>query len=304
MNSHIKRGDEKVDLSIIIVSYNTRDLIGACLDSIVSINDCGKEVFVVDNASTDGSVELIKNNYPSVHIIINKANRGFAAANNQALKLSKGRYIFFLNPDAEFLPSTFQHMISFMDQTPHVGLAGVKMINADGTPQESFSRSYPGQSETRTELLGLRGNLASVLGAAMIANAELLRRIGGFDEDFFMYGEDEDLCLRIRKMGYEIGYLDFFVVVHLRAQSERRSTEAEVWRKKTLAEFIFYHKHYLPATIRRIYRSYILKTCWRILTLKALLPFSGNKQEINAKLSKYQVIYDIIQKRKETKAGH
>ena len=147
MNSHIKRGDEKVELYIIIVSYNTRDMIGTCLDSIVSINDCIKEVFVVDNASTDGSAELIKNNYLSVHIIINEANRGFAAANNQALKLSKGRHIFFLNPDTEFLPSTFQQMISFMDQTPHVGLAGVKMINPDGTIRSPFPNTI--QRKTR-----------------------------------------------------------------------------------------------------------------------------------------------------------
>ncbi len=289
-----------MDLSIVIVSYNTRDLIGTCLDSILNTNGSEKEVIIVDNASTDGSAEAIRNNYPSIHLITNETNRGFAAANNQALKLSKGRYIFFLNPDTEYLPSTFQYMISFMDQNPHIGLAGVKMINPDGTPQESFSRHYPGQSETSTELLGLKGNLAWVLGAGMVARAELLKRTGGFNEDFFVYGEDQDLCLNIRKMGYEIGFLDFIVVVHLGAQSERRSTETEVWKKKILAEFIFYHKHYLPATITRIYRSYTLKANWRIFTLMALLPFSRNKQEVKAKLSKYRIICDIMQKWEET----
>jgi len=298
MNNHIKGTEEKVDLSIIIVSYNTRDLIGTCLDSIMSINDCGKEIFVVDNGSADGSAELIKKNYPSVYIIINEANRGFAAANNQALKLSKGRYIFFLNPDAEFLPSTFQHMISFMDQNPHVGLAGVKMINPDGTPQESFSQQYPAQSETSTELIGLKGDLAWVLGASMVARAALLKEIRGFNEDYFVYGEDQDLCLKIRRMGYEIGYMDFAVVVHLGAQSERNSAETDIWRKKTLAEFTFYYEHYLPKTINRICRSYKLKAYWRIFTLMALLPFSRDKQEINAKLSKYQIICDIINDRR------
>lgn len=278
-----------MDLSIIIVSYNTRDLIGTCLDSIVSINDCGKEVFVVDNASTDGSVELIKNNYPSVHLIVNLTNRGFAAANNQALKLSKGRYIFFLNPDAEFLPSTFQFIISFMDKNQHVGIAGVKMINPDGTLQESSSLDYPGHSKTNKELLGLKGNRAWVLGAGMVARADLIKRIGGFNEDFFIYGEDQDLCLNVRKMGYEIGYMDFAVVVHLGAQSERGSTEAEVCAKKALAELIFYDKHYLPATIDRIYRSHMLKACWRIFTLQLFLPFSRNKEVVKAKLIKYKI---------------
>ena len=286
-----------MDLSIIIVSYNTSDLIRTCLDSIVSINDCGKEIIVVDNGSTDGSIELIKNNYPSVHTINNEANRGFAAANNQALKLSKGRYIFFLNPDAEFLPSTFQNMISFMDQNPHVGLAGVKMINPDGTHQESFSKYYPAQNETSTELLGLKGEIAWVLGASMVTRAELVKRIGGFNEAFFVYGEDQDLCLKIRKMGYEIGYIDFAVVVHLGAQSERISTETDVWRKKTIAEFTFYYEHYLPKTITRICRSYRLKAYWRIFTLAALLPFSTNKQAMKLKIFKYQIICDIIKRR-------
>jgi GT2 family glycosyltransferase len=249
----------------------------------------------VDNASSDGSTEVIRNDYPSVHLIVNGTNRGLAAANNQALELSKGRYVFFLNPDTEFLPSTFQYMISFMDKNPHVGIAGVKMINPDGTSQESCSLHYPGHSETSKELLGLKGNFAWVLGAGMVARTDLIKKIGGFNEDFFVYGEDQDLCFNVRKMGYEIGYMDFVVVVHLGAQSERESTAAEVWAKKTLAEFIFYDKHYLPATINRIYRSYTLKACWRIFTLQLLLPFSRNKEEVNAKLVKYRVSLKAMQ---------
>ena len=296
VNDYIHMENDEVDLSIIIVSYNTRDLISTCIDSILNTNDSEKEIIIVDNASKDGSAEWIRNNYPFIHLITNETNRGFAAANNQALKLSKGRYIFFLNPDTEFLPSTFQYMISFMDKNQHIGLAGVKMINPDGTAQESFSRHYPGHGETTTELLGLNGDFAWVLGAGMVARTELINRIGGFNEDFFVYGEDQDLCLNIRKMGYEIGYMEFIVVVHLGGQSERTSTETDIWRKKTAAEFIFYHKHYLPVTIKKIYRSYILKSYWRILTLKASLPFSRNKQEIKAKLSKYQVICEVMRK--------
>ena len=285
-----------MDLSIIIVSYNTSDLIGTCLDSIMDVYGCEKEVIIVDNASTDGSVELVKNNYPSVHMVVNETNRGFATANNQALKLSKGRYIFFLNPDTEFLPSTFQYMISFMDENPHIGLAGIKMINPDGTLQESFSQHYPGQSETSTELLGLKGNLAWVLGAGMVVRAELIREIGGFSADFFVYGEDQDLCLNIRKVGYEIGYLDFVLAVHLGAQSERKSTEADIWGKKTLAEFIFYRKHYLPKTVERIYRSSALKAHWRIFTLNILLPFSRDKKAMQTKLIKYKAVIKEIRK--------
>jgi len=290
-----------VQLSIIIVSYNTRDLIGICLDSIVNINDCENEIIIVDNGSNDGSADFIRNNYPCVHLIENKINRGFAAANNQALKLSKGRYAFFINPDTEFLPSTFQYMISFMDDNPHIGLAGIKMINPDGSLQESISMDYPGHGESSTELLGLKGDIAWVLGAGMVGRTELIKALGGFSEDFFVYGEDQDLCLNIRKMGYEIGYMDFVLAVHLGAQSERSSTEEDIWRKKTDAEFIFYHKHYLPTTIDRLYRSYALKAYWRIFTLNAILPFSRKKRDVQMKLSKYRIICDILRKQKETR---
>ena len=294
---------ESMDLSIIIVSYNTADLIGTCIDSIVNADGCNKEIIIVDNASTDGSADFIKRNYPSIHFIENEVNQGFATANNQALRLSSGRYIFFLNPDAEFLPSTFHYLISYMDGNPYVGLAGIKMINPDGTPQESFSLNYPGQSETSTELIGLKGNVAWVLGAGMVVRAELIKSLGGFSEDFFVYGEDQDLCLNIRKMGYEIGYMDFVLAVHLGGQSERMSTDADIWSRKTLAEFIFYHKHYLPKTVDKIYRSHVAKAYWRLFSLNVLLPFSKDKEEIEAKLIKYKAIVREIQKNLHERRG-
>lgn len=279
--------NDQIEISVIIVSYNTRDLIATCLDSIVNVNDGRKEIFVVDNASTDGSVEFIRKHYPNVNLIVNKENRGFAEANNQALQLSRGRYIFLLNPDAEFLPSTFGPMISFMDANPHIGLAGVKMINPDGSPQESFSHEYPGNKLASYELSGLKGSIAWVLGASMIIQSDIMKRLGGFDESFFVYGEDQDLCLRIRKAGYEIGYNDNGIIVHLGAQSERQVTLADVWRKKILAEYIFYRKHYLPATVEKITRGALMKARWRILTLRLLMPFYKDKSEAEEKLIKY-----------------
>lgn len=285
---------DQVEISIIIVSYNTQDLIATCLDSIVKVNHCRKEIFVVDNASTDGSVQFIRQNYPEVHLIVNKENLGFAAANNQALQLSRGRHVFLLNPDAEFLPSTFGPMISFMDANHHVGLAGVKMINPDGSEQESFVNEYPGQKIASHELTGLKGSIAWVLGASMIIRSDVMKKLGGFDESFFVYGEDQDVCLRIRKAGYEIGYIDTAIVVHLGAQSERHATSADVWKKKMLAEYIFYRKHYLPATVEKIIRGALIKARWRIMTLKLSIPFQRNKEVSKEKLVKYKAIKDFI----------
>src|SRR4030042_5833134 len=185
-------GYKKVEISIIIVSYNTVDLIGACLDSIEVFKDCSREIFVVDNASNEGSAIFIKNNYPSVHLIANTENKGFAAANNQALERCQGRYIFFLNPDTKIAhPECLKETVSFMDANPHIGLAGTKVINPDGTLQESISYRYPGEKYTNNELSGLTGSIACVLGASMIARAEIIKKISGFDEDFFLYGEDQ-----------------------------------------------------------------------------------------------------------------
>lgn len=296
MENTAKSERKQPDLSVIIVSYNTEDLIGDCLQSVSVINTITKEIFVVDNASTDGSVDFIKEIFPSVHLIANKENRGFATANNQVLSLCNGRYIFFLNPDTTVMPESLERAISFMDLNPRIGLAGTKIIYPDGTPQESVSYRYPGEKHTTDELSGLKGSIACVLGASMIARSEIIKEIGFFDEDFFLYGEDQDLCLRIRKSGYEIGYIDSAVVAHHGGQSERKSPPSDMWERKVLAEYIFYKKHYSPGTINKIRRVDLIKACWRIATLKLSLPFTKDKAKAKGKLIKYQVIYDTIRK--------
>ena len=290
----MKTKNKQPEISIVIVSYNTADLIGSCLDSILSNDDLSIEIFVVDNASNDGSVALVKRKYPTVQVIENVKNRGFAAANNQVLPQCKGKYIFFLNPDTEVVSDTFSKAISFMNTNPRVGLAGTKIINPDGALQWSVSYKYPGQKYTTNELSDLPGKIACVLGASMIARSELIKKIGGFDEDFFLYGEDQDLCLRIRRLGYEIGYVDSATIVHLGGQSEKDSLPSEVWKKKIDAEYIFYRKHYVPKTIKRISRANIIKACWRIITLKLFIPFTKDRDAIKDKLTKYKVIYYTI----------
>ena len=292
--ANIKFKRKQPNLSIIIVSYNTADLIGNCLKSVFAASNISKEIFVVDNASIDGSVALIKKNFPEVTIIANMKNRGFAAANNQVLPQCKGQYIFFLNPDTKVTPDTFNEAISFMDANPRIGLAGTKIINPDGTLQWSVSYKYPGQRYTASEVSDLPGKIACVLGASIIARSELIKKIEGFDEDFFLYGEDQDLCLRIRKMGHVIGYIDSATVIHLGGQSEKDSLSSEVWKKKIHAEYIFYKKHYLPKTIKRISRANIIKTWWRIITLKLFLSFAKDKTRVKEKLGKYQVIYHAV----------
>ena len=288
--------DGDLDISFIIVSYNTADLIETCLNSVCACEDCRKEIFVVDNASTDGSATLILEKYPDVRFIANERNVGFAAANNQVLALCKGRYIFFLNPDTKIESTSLLPILSFLDPRPDIGLAGTRIINPDGSIQESVSFHYPGQRHARRELHGLKGRIACVLGASMIARTDLIRKVGGFDPEFFLYGEDQDLCLRIRKLGYEIGYNDACTVTHFGGQSERSSKPFEVWTKKTRAEYLFYRKHYLPATIRKIAREDICKSSWRIFTIRLILPFMTDKERQLEKLAKYRAVYTEVKK--------
>jgi len=278
-----------MDLSIIIVSYNISDLIGTCLTSVHAAHDIDKEVFVVDNASTDESADFVRKNFPSVSLVANTENRGFAAANNQILPQCKGRYVFFLNPDTEVVSGAFKEALSYMDATPQVGLAGTKLINSDGTLHESVSYRYPGENYARRELAILKGSIACVQGSSMIARSDVIKTLGGFDEDFFLYGEDQDLCLRIRKSGFEIGYIESAVVVHLGGQSERQTSLPELWRKKTAAELLFYRKHYLPETVVRIRRANLKQAYWRLATLNLTMPFLKDKAKAEAKLVKYRI---------------
>jgi N-acetylglucosaminyl-diphospho-decaprenol L-rhamnosyltransferase len=283
-----------LDVSIVIVAYNSADMIGQCIDSLLGLTEAAVEIFVADNASADESVAMIRNRYPAVTLIENTTNRGFGAANNQVLPKCRGRYLLFLNPDTMVTPGSLVQMIAFMDRNPQIGLAGPRLANPDGTPQESVSYRYLGQKYAPELFTGLKGTIAWVMGASMIARAGVIRQVGGFDERFFLYGEEEDLCLRLRRAGYELGFIDTAVVVHVGGHSEKASPSYEVWRRKFLAEYVFYRKHYPPDVIRRITRDHRLKALWRIATIRLMKPFTPDRDKSAAKLIKYRAIYDTL----------
>ena len=286
------------DLTIIIVNYNTADMLVRCLHSISSQSGDNHEVIVVDNASQDNSLELTKATFPWVKVIANKRNLGFARANNQALGISKSKYIYFLNPDTEVKEGAFDAIIEFMESNPEVGLAGTRILNPDGSSQSSVERRYPGQRHSKGELYGLKGDIAWVLGASMVARRFVLRNIRGFDERFFIYGEDLDLCLSVRKSGWTIACIPNAVVVHWGGASERDTLPVEVWKKKFEAEFLFYKKHYSTETIKAIRRANIIHALWRILTLNLTLPFCKEKETSLKKLERYRLILTTYRERK------
>ena len=282
------------DLSVMIVNYNTAAFLKRCLNSLSSQGDINLKVIVIDNASDDNSQELVRNEFPWVELVANKQNLGFSRANNQALRSCKSKYVYFLNPDTEVQQGALVAMTRFMDSHPEVGLAGNRIINPDGSPQSSVETRYPGQKHAREELKGLEGGIAWVLGASMIARAGLIEDLGGFDERFALYGEEQDLCLRIRKAGWAIGHIPDAVVIHWGGQSERNNLPAEIWKKKFEAELVFYKKHYTKRTIRAINRANLAQALWRLVTLTLSLPFSTDRESSLKKLEKYRLVLKIF----------
>ena len=240
----------QVDLSIIIVNYNVKVFLQNLLDSINKASaNLQTEIIIVDNASDDGSVEFLREKYPSVKLIINKTNLGFGKANNLALREAKGKFILLLNPDTIVAEDTFIKIIEFFNQTPEAGLAGCKILNPDGTLQLPCRRSFPGPWTSFTKVTGLstlfpkskifaRYNLTyldenesyevdAISGSFMMMKKEVYDKVGGFDEQFFMYGEDLDLCYRIQKAGYKVYYVHSTQIIHYKGESTKRSSMDE-----------------------------------------------------------------------------
>jgi len=226
----------KLDLTISIVSWNTRSLLRKCLDSI---ERCGSrytfEVHVVDNASRDGSQNLVREEFPWVRLFVNPGNVGFATANNLSFSQARGRYWLLLNSDTELSHGAIDALIEFMDSKPRAGLATARLLNRDGSPQHC-AQPAPSLLLTLLELSRLhklltvrvRGRLflgpywsydqATQLGwtwgTALIARREAVDAAGPLREDFFMYGEDLEWCLRIRRQGWEVWYCPGAEVLH------------------------------------------------------------------------------------------
>lgn len=256
-------------VSVVIVSYNTRDLLLNCLRSVYACNgSIEPEVFVVDNASSDGSVEAVRVEFPQCTVIANRENLGFSKANNLALKRAGGRYILLLNPDTVVEPDVLEKMTDYMDSHPDVGMVSCKLITDDGSLDLACRRSFPSLWDGFCRASGLskwfsksrlfaRYNLTyldenetheveCVNGAFMFVRTEALAQVGLLDEDYFMYIEDMDWCYRFRKAGWKIVYHPCATTLHLKGRSGNpRSTE--MVRELFKSTEIFYRKHYFPA---------------------------------------------------------
>jgi len=293
-----------IDLSIIIVNYNVKEFLKNLLHSIHKASqNLSIELIVVDNASDDGSVEMIKEKFPDVILIANERNLGFGKANNIGLKKAKGKYILLINPDTLVAEDTFIKLIEFFETHPEAGMAGCKILNPDGTLQLACRRSFPGPWTSFTKVTGLsslfpksklfaRYNLTyldenqtyevdAISGSFMMLRKEVYEKVGGFDEQFFMYGEDLDLCYRIQKAGYKIFYVHSTQIIHYKGESTKRSSldETKVFYN---AMHLFVKKHLSSSIIVEL----ILRSA---IAVRSLFAFLGKK-----KLILLSLIFDFI----------
>lgn len=261
------------DLSVVVVSYNTRDLLRRCLAGVLAEADLlDLEVLVVDNASSDGSAAMVATEFPQVHLVASGENLGFAAANNLAFRRCRGRHVLMLNPDAVARRGSLARAVHRLDATPWVGAAGARILGPDGSLQPS-ARRFPSLLDEALTLTGLaaryprsrffgrfdrtwadpmqEASVDWVPGAFLVVRRDVLDEVGHFDEAFFLYYEEVDLCRRIRAAGHEIRYWPDLVVEHIGGASSktqgsmtvsRKGSQLTLWRMRS--GLLYWRKHH------------------------------------------------------------
>ena len=258
-------------LTISIVNYNGGEYLLSCLKSLVNISkELEFDVFIIDNASSDGSLEKAKEKYPEFNFILNKENLGFGKAHNLVIKKANTPYVLTLNPDTEIPSGTIKYMFDYMENNPDVGVCSPRIEKADGSLDLASHRGFPTPWASflyyflkNDRLYHLTNKdmtkpheVDSVVGAFMLMPKKVLEKVGYFDEDFFLYGEDIDLCFRIKQAGFKIMYLPEIKVIHekgissgIKKHSQSDSSAGAQTKEMALNHFystmkIFYKKHY------------------------------------------------------------
>ena len=269
-----------IDLSIVIVNWNTREDLLHCLESLVQKGESiFREILVIDNGSQDGSGNEVKKSFPFVHLIENRKNPGFAKAANQGLQKASGRYVLLLNPDTQVKNGAIERLVSFMDGCSDAGVAGAQLLNADGSKQNSIA-NFPSLA---TELLNkslLRWlcpkkflgkerdysepvDVDSVIGACMMVRQEAIEQVGLLDEDYFLFLEETDWCYRMKKAGWKIYHVPQAEVYHFQGKS------AEAVKKRARVEFYRSRYHFFKKN-RGTWQWFILLIG---LTIKLMVEF-------------------------------
>jgi GT2 family glycosyltransferase len=246
-------------VSVVVISYNAREVLRSCLNVVTAT---GHEVAVIDNASSDGSPELIKTEFPSVRLTALDTNVGFGAGANTGVRTTQGEYILILNPDAWPLAGAVDHLVDRAERAPRTALLGPQLVDARGVPQRSVIRQPQGGAAlalwtvfpdvvSNAYVLWRRLGLPStkevrdgefLMGAALLLRRVAIEQVGGFDESFFMFNEEADLCFRLRRAGWQVEFVPAATFVHLGGMSTRTAPE-EMYREQIRSHLRFLAKH-------------------------------------------------------------
>ncbi|MFV1883367.1 MAG: glycosyltransferase [Balneola sp.] len=274
---------QQFDISVIIVNYKVREYISNLLSSILRAQQgLNIEIFVVDNNSEDGSIEFLSPRFPSVNYIANKVNVGFGKANNQAIRQAKGKYTLIINPDTLVSEDTFRVLFAHMERNPGCGAAGCKILNPDGTFAPESKRSVPTIWSSFSKVTGLsalfpssklfkeyylnsvgeneKAQVPVLSGSFMFWRTDLLKDLGGFDERFFMYGEDIDLCYRVQNTKYHIDYVPGTSIIHYKGESSKKG-DLRYIRVFNKALYQFFDKHH-SSRYSLLFKVFIYTAIW------------------------------------------
>jgi GT2 family glycosyltransferase len=284
-----------LSISVVTVAYRSAPSISASVDSVIRQKNVTAEMVVVDNASPDNTLEVLRKFGPRIRLIENRENVGFGRGCNQGFAAARGHYLYFLNPDAELTSDTaLQTLCRVMEEHPTWGIAGTRVVQTNGEI-EAPSLSYPDQDRVMTDFASLPGSIAWVIGASMIVRRSVFEHLGGFDPSFFMYGEETDLCLRARRAGFEIGYVEDVEVRHIGGASERGKDPYEVWLRRTTGLHQFWQKHYKSEDVARLMRLNRVRARYRMIVNGLLAKLEAPGSSAWQKHRRYRAVWEMSQ---------
>ena len=269
-------------LSVVILNYNVRYFLELCLQSVAAaLEGIDSEIIVIDNDSKDGSCAMVKEKFPSVVIIENNSNVGFSKANNQAVKVAKGEYVCILNPDTVVAEDTFESILEFANQQTNLGIIGCRLVDGLGMFLPESKRNIPIVKIAIKKIIGNSkayyanhinefdtAKVEVLVGAFMVLKRSLYNSLEGFDEDYFMYGEDIDFSYKSLKKGYDNYYFGNTSVIHYKGESTRRN---DIYLKRFYGAMqIFYKKHF---------KSNVLFDLGVFFGIKLMILFKPQKQQ-------------------------
>jgi len=297
VETNLATTNDALDVSVIVVTYNSADCIKTCLESVLDQQGVSIEVIVVDNVSADKTIETVREIKGDVRLLINIENVGFGRACNQGVAAGKGKYVMFLNPDAAFdRKDSLAKLCTELESNSRWGLTGTTVKEADGSVECPPSYYYPKQERTSRSFSSLPGKIAWVFGASMFIKKEIFLAVGGFDPEFFLTSEETDLCLRIREHGYEIGFVTEVAVEHIGAASERGRDPYDTWRLRAPGIYRFWAKHYPATDAKKLVRKDWLRAKYREAIYYFLSCFGGKKSSVWQKYRRNKGIGDAAKK--------